>query len=241
MAEENENEVSAEGGDKKKKKIPAVVIIAVIAVLMLAAGVFVGKMMFGGGTNDNSKKVDKVKTKDEKIDKEKDKKEEAKKDSEDVKKEDKGTEKDKAEDNTKKDNTKKDDAEKKTEEKKDGEKDDTASKPETKKKGKGNLKLEEFLVNLNDPLVRRYVKFIINLRLIKAIYVEQIKGDENIIPEIRDKIFELVSDKSYTDLKSSAGKVMLKEEIMISINEILKDNLKVEPVIKVMFSKFILQ
>ncbi len=236
MAEENENEVSAEGGDKKKKKIPTVVIIAVIAVLMLATGVFVGKMMFGGGTDDNSKKIDKVKTKGEKIDKEKDKKEGDKKKSEDVKKEDKGTENDKAEDNTKKD-----DAEKKTEEKKDGEKNGTASKPETKKKGKGNLKLEEFLVNLNDPLVRRYVKFIINLRLIKATYVEQIKGDENIIPEIRDKIFELVSDKSYTDLKSSAGKVMLKEEIMISINEILKDNLKVEPVIKVMFSKFILQ
>jgi flagellar basal body-associated protein FliL len=236
MAEENE--VNEEGTEDKKKKkgLPTVVIIAAVAVLMLGAGMFVGKMMFGGGGgSDQVKKEETVKDKDAK-------------ESEDNKavKDEKKAEEEKVKE--KKENTseekKRDDSEKKAEENKTEdtkESEDGQTEVKKKKTGKGNLRLEEFLVNLNDPLVRRYVKFVINLRLTDVNYVEEIKADENIIPEIRDKIFELVSDKSYTDLKSSAGKIMLKEEIMISVNEILKDSLKVEPVIKVMFSKFILQ
>ncbi len=236
MAEDNENDVSGDGGESKGKKIkgiPTVVIIAVVAVLMMAAGVFVGKMMFGGGgvVVEEGDKTEVVKEDAEK----KDTENLEKKDGEEVKEEDKKNTEENAGEGT-------DNSENTAEEKTDGEQKDGEGKdPKELKKGKGNLKLEEFLINLNDPLVRRYVKFIINLRLTKAIFVDQIKEDENLIPEMRDKIFELVSDKSYTDLKSSAGKVMLKEEIMISINEILKDSIKVEPVIKVMFSKFILQ
>lgn len=236
MAEDNENDVSEDGGESKGKKIkgiPTVVIIAVVAVLMMAAGVFVGKMMFGGGTvvAEDGKKTEVV-NKEEVKDVDKDNTENLEqKDGEEVKEEDKKNTEENVEDAA-------DNSADKVEVNTDGE---GVKDPKELKKGKGNLKLEEFLINLNDPLVRRYVKFIINLRLTKVNFVDKIKDDENLIPEMRDKIFELVSDKSYTDLKSSAGKVMLKEEIMISINEILKDSLNVEPVIKVMFSKFILQ
>jgi len=232
MAEENEvNEEGTE--DKKKKGLPTVVIIAAVAVLMLAAGVFVGKMMFGGGGGEVKKEETVKNNEDKKTEEKKAEESDKKQEEEKVKEEDKKTEEKKA-----------DDSEKKVEENKDAstkESDSGETEEKKRKTGKGNLRLEEFLINLNDPLVRRYVKFVLNLRLTDISLVEEIKADENIIPEIRDKIFEIVSDKSYTDLKSSAGKVMLKEEIMISVNEILKDSIKVEPVIKVMFSKFILQ
>lgn len=232
----DENEVNEEGTEDKKKKkgLPTVVIIAAVAVLMLAVGVFVGKTMFSGGGEEVKKEETVKKNEDKKVEDKKIEEADKKKEEETVKEEDKKAPEEK----------KTEEAEKKVEEDNNEDTQDSGegqTEEKKRKTGKGNLKLEEFLVNLNDPLVRRYVKFVLNLRLSKITYVDEIKADENIIPEIRDKIFELVSDKSYTDLKSSAGKVMLKEEIMISINEILKDSLKVEPVIKVMFSKFILQ
>ncbi len=213
MADENEVDVIEEGG--AKKGIPKLVII-IAAVVILAVGGYFGVTMFMGGEDDtgNGKDTEQTQKADEK------KENAEKKKDADVKKND----------------------EDKTEGKADGEeKEGEGTEQKKEKKGKGNLRLSEFLVNLNDPLVRRYLKCVINLRLSKASYVDEINENENIIPELRDKIFDIVSDKSYADLKSSAGKVMLKEEIMISVNEILYETFKTEPVIKVMFSKFILQ
>jgi flagellar FliL protein len=105
----------------------------------------------------------------------------------------------------------------------------------------GIIMLETFTVNLNDPFGRRYAEVSVNLVINDKILVKDITENELLIPQIRDEIFMIISGKSYADLKSTAGKVTLKEEIMIRINEILKAELKREPITQVLFTKFLIQ
>lgn len=105
----------------------------------------------------------------------------------------------------------------------------------------GIIFLEPFTVNLNDPFGRRYAEVAVNLVLDDKIMVNKITENELMIPRIRDEVFMIISGKSYADLKSTSGKVTLKEEIMIRVNEILKDEFKKEPVIQVLFTRFLIQ
>jgi len=105
----------------------------------------------------------------------------------------------------------------------------------------GIILLDPFTVNLNDPFARRYAEVAVNLVVDEKGMVSQITGSELLIPRIRDEIFMVISARSFADLKSTAGKVTLKEEIMIRVNEILKAEFKKEPVIQVLFTKFLIQ
>lgn len=105
----------------------------------------------------------------------------------------------------------------------------------------GIILLDPFTVNLNDPFARRYAEVAVNLVIDEKSLVNQITGNELMIPRIRDEIFMVISARSFADLKSTAGKVTLKEEIMIRVNEILKEEFKKEPVIQVLFTKFLIQ
>lgn len=115
-----------------------------------------------------------------------------------------------------------------------GEDDDAKIKP-------GIIMLDAFTVNLNDPFGRRYAEVAVNLVVDDKLMVNRITGNELMIPQIRDEIFMIISGKSYADLKSTSGKVTLKEEIMIRVNEILKEEFRREPVIQVLFTKFLIQ
>lgn len=105
----------------------------------------------------------------------------------------------------------------------------------------GIILLDPFTVNLNDPFARRYAEVAVNLVVDEKKLVNEITGSELLIPRIRDEIFMIISSRSFADLKSTAGKVTLKEEIMIRVNEILKPEFKKEPVIQVLFTKFLIQ
>ncbi len=105
----------------------------------------------------------------------------------------------------------------------------------------GLLALEKFTVNLNDPFGRRYAEILINLKLIKKSLVSIIQEHEYLLPQIRDEIFMIISSKSYPELNSVSGKVTLKEEIMIRVNELIKEVLEQEPVQDVFFGNFIIQ
>jgi flagellar FliL protein len=107
--------------------------------------------------------------------------------------------------------------------------------------GAGLLVLEKFTVNLNDPFGRRYAEILINLKIDRKSLVSRIQQNELILPQIRDEIFMIISSKSYPELNSVAGKVTLKEEIMIRVNELIKENLNLEPVLDVFFGNFIIQ
>ncbi len=105
----------------------------------------------------------------------------------------------------------------------------------------GIIILDPFTVNLNDPFARRYAEVAVNLVVDEKKLVNEITGSELLIPRIRDEIFMVISSRSFADLKSTSGKVTLKEEIMIRVNEILKPEFKKEPVIQVLFTKFLIQ
>jgi len=105
----------------------------------------------------------------------------------------------------------------------------------------GLLALEPFTVNLKDPFGRRYAEVILNLEVNKKRLVLKIKNDELLIPKIRDEIFMIISSKSYNELNSTSGKVSLKEEIMMRVNEILNERIGEEPISNVYFTKFLIQ
>lgn len=122
----------------------------------------------------------------------------------------------------------------------DGQPDSAATTP-AKGSSKGLLSLEAFTVNLNDPFGRRYIEVVFNLVVEPKSWVPKIKENELLMPKIRHEIFMTVSAKSYSELKSTSGKVTLQEEIMMRVNEILKEELGVEPVTEVLHGKFLIQ
>ncbi len=94
--------------------------------------------------------------------------------------------------------------------------------------------LEPFLVNLADEGGRRYLKVTMDL----LIGSEKGKKEvEDKLPEIRDRIILVLSNKSTADVLDNLGKEKLKEEIRRSLNEILTTT----KVSKVLFSDFIVQ
>lgn len=103
------------------------------------------------------------------------------------------------------------------------------------------LSLDEFTVNLNDPFGKRYVNVLISLEVAGRDYIARIKEDELLMAKVRDVILLVLSSKSYSEMNSVAGKVTLKEEIMMRVNEILKSGLNAEPVKDVLFPKFLIQ
>ena len=116
----------------------------------------------------------------------------------------------------------------------------TGERPEEKRK-QGLLSLETFTVNLNDPFGKRYAECDLNLVLDDRGLVPRIKENALVMAKIRHEIFMTISAKSYSDLKSTAGKITLFEEIQMRVNEILKEQIGVEPVLEVLQTKFLMQ
>ncbi len=105
----------------------------------------------------------------------------------------------------------------------------------------GLLSLETFTVNLNDPFGKRYAECDLNLVLNDRNLVPRIKANALVMAKIRHEIFMTISAKSYSDLKSTAGKITLFEEVQMRVNEILKEQLGVEPVVEVLQTRFLMQ
>ena len=85
----------------------------------------------------------------------------------------------------------------------------------------GNLvsvSVPPFLVNLADPLGRRYIKLTLELEVPNAKIGQDI---ESKMPRVRDTINLLLSSKTYSDLASYESKILLKNEIMERVNQSL--------------------
>lgn len=109
------------------------------------------------------------------------------------------------------------------------------------KSNKGILALDSFTVNLNDPFGRRYIEVVLNMMIEPKNMVPKIKENELLMPLIRHEIFMTISSKSYGELKSTSGKMTLFEEIQMRVNELIKQELGVEPVVRVLQTKFLIQ
>lgn len=94
--------------------------------------------------------------------------------------------------------------------------------------------LSSFVVNLEDPTGRRYLKTTMSLELNHAD-----KGDEinKKTPQIRDAVIVLLSSKTLEDVTSTKGKFQIRKEVGYRINKFLKDVV----VLNVYYTEFVVQ
>ena len=94
--------------------------------------------------------------------------------------------------------------------------------------------MDSFVVNLNEPLGKRYLKVKVELEMDN----ESLKNEmEKRLPQFRDGILTLLSSKSYKDVSDLSGKYQLRAEILGMVNGYLKTG----KVRNVYFTEFIVQ
>ena len=97
-----------------------------------------------------------------------------------------------------------------------------AQKTEETKAAEGvTFALEPFVVNLSDPTGTRFLKVSLQLELTGPAVMEKAKTKT---PQIRDAIITLLTSKTSDALISPEGKLQLKDEINIRINQVLGEN-----------------
>jgi flagellar FliL protein len=94
--------------------------------------------------------------------------------------------------------------------------------------------MEPFIVNLADSGPRRYLK----IRIVMESSEPKVNGEyEKRLPQLRDNILVILSNKVYNEIVDSEGKQKLREEIKGRINQVLQ-NFKVQ---RILFTEFIMQ
>lgn len=96
------------------------------------------------------------------------------------------------------------------------------------------VELEPFVVNLADPLGRRYLRTRLQVEVIDRSAARDV---ERFMPRVRDSIILLLSSKSYADLDSMEKKIQLRNEIVERLNQFIGQG----KVVKVYFSEFVVQ
>ena len=94
--------------------------------------------------------------------------------------------------------------------------------------------LDPFIVNLADAQGQRYLKAVIQLETDNPAADSEITGR---LPQIRDEILMILSNKTFDDIATVAGKRMLKREIVSSVNRYLTSG----QVTQVYFTEFVVQ
>ena len=106
--------------------------------------------------------------------------------------------------------------------------------PDKTKQNTSMVSLPTILVNLADPLGKRYLKMTAKLEVQGDKAKTMVKDN---MPKIKDSVIMLLSSKSFKDLSSMDKKIRLKKQIVKRINQILQ-----EPVInQVFFTEFVIQ
>jgi flagellar FliL protein len=111
---------------------------------------------------------------------------------------------------------------------------DKPSQTQTQVNAAPHFTLPTFLVNLYDPLGRRYVKLDVELELISNAVAAEVEGQN---PRIRDALIMLLSSKTYQELSTQEGKHILRNEILDRINQILGG----PKVVRVYYVNFVIQ
>lgn len=99
--------------------------------------------------------------------------------------------------------------------------DTTALEQKKKEETVVQVTVPPFLVNLADPLGRRFIKLSINIEVANQEIAEIV--EKNMF-QIRDKVILLLSSKTYSDLAALDSKLYLKNEIVERINQIIAPN-----------------
>jgi flagellar FliL protein len=96
------------------------------------------------------------------------------------------------------------------------------------------VELKPFVVNLQDERRSRYLRIAIQLDIVGAKWEEEIQKR---LPQVRNRLLFLLSNKTVDEISSVDGKYRLQEEIVQHVNETLEKAI----VQKVYFTDFIVQ
>lgn len=103
------------------------------------------------------------------------------------------------------------------------------------RKNYGLLEFEPFTTVLGkDPFGVRYIEAVFQFVISKKELAEEIKNNKRLIARLRSDIFMILGGKSLRDVKGVSGRIALLEEIKMRANEIIKEELDVEPIIEVL-------
>ncbi|UZP66230.1 flagellar basal body-associated FliL family protein [Desulfovibrio mangrovi] len=94
--------------------------------------------------------------------------------------------------------------------------------------------LPTFLVNLADPLGRRYIKLTLDVEVVNPDVAAELEGAQ---AKVRDAVILLLSSKSYADLAPLENKILLKNELVTRLNQILGGS----KVVRVYFTELVIQ
>lgn len=90
--------------------------------------------------------------------------------------------------------------------------------PQLRQAAERTATLDPFLVNLSDPLGRRYIKLTIAVEVVAPEVIKELEMQK---PRIRDRVITLLTSKTFEDLASEEGKLLLKNEVLDRINQVL--------------------
>ncbi|BBD09402.1 flagellar basal body-associated FliL family protein [Desulfovibrio ferrophilus] len=96
------------------------------------------------------------------------------------------------------------------------------------------VSLPTFVVNLADPLGRRYLKLTLDVELRNQEAADKLAKNE---PKVRDAVILLLSSKTFADLSSIENKLGLKDEIVKRLNQIVGGS----NVLRVYFTELVVQ
>lgn len=96
------------------------------------------------------------------------------------------------------------------------------------------VSLPTFVVNLADPLGRRYLKLTLDVEMRNQDAADKLSQNE---PKVRDAVILLLSSKTFADLSTMESKIGLKDEIVKRLNQIVGGS----NVLRVYFTELVVQ
>jgi flagellar protein FliL len=94
--------------------------------------------------------------------------------------------------------------------------------------------MEIFVVNLNDPGGKRYLKTKISLEYTGAELTDELKLRQ---PQLRDVVLLLLSSKTLEEIQGTEGKIILRRELILRINQALQKG----KIRNLYFTEFVIQ
>ncbi len=94
--------------------------------------------------------------------------------------------------------------------------------------------MEAFIVNLADPMGKRYLKVRMDIELDEDKVMPEV---EKRLPQLRDTIVSVLSSKTYDDIGGLDGKMQLRAELMTMLNQFLRTG----KITNIYFTEFIVQ
>ena len=94
--------------------------------------------------------------------------------------------------------------------------------------------LDSFVVNLSDPMGRRYLKTTLDVEVANAAAAAELAAA---MPKVKDTLLLLLSSKSFAEISSMDKKIELKNDIVNRLNQIIGKN----KVRNVYFTEFVVQ